>query len=382
MELLHVADAVAREKHIDKDIVLEALEEAIQKAAKSKYGHGQDIRAKIDRKTGVVDLKRYRHVVEEMPTHDADAEDEFDAPSTEGLILLKDAKRIKPDVVLHYTIKPNIYGTLAAAITRTPAINNVCGLGTVFLKNNLVSLVAKGLYKLAFAFPNKVFFQNQDDLNLFAENKLIDESITDILPGSGIDLSKFHPLKKARDKKFSFLMISRLIHDKGVLEYIEAIKILRGRGVDAEFKLLGPKDPLHARGIQLDIIDGWIESNSVDYLGKTDDVKPFLAEADCVVLPSYREGTPRSLLEAASVCKPIVATDVPGCREVVVHGHNGLLCNLKDANDLADKMMEMAAYDAERIHQMGENGRQRVLENFDESIVIDKYIGAINEILK
>ena len=291
-------------------------------------------------------------------------------------------KRIKPDVVLHYTIEPNINGTLAAAITRTPAINNVCGLGTVFLKNNLVSLVAKGLYKLAFAFPNKVFFQNQDDLNLFAENKLIDESITDILPGSGIDLSKFHPLKKARDKKFSFLMISRLIHDKGVLEYIEAIKILRGRGIDAEFKLLGPKDPLHARGIQLDIIDGWIESNSVDYLGKTDDVKPFLAEADCVVLPSYREGTPRSLLEAASVCKPIVATDVPGCREVVVHGHNGLLCNLKDANDLADKMMEMAAYDAERIHQMGENGRQRVLENFDESIVIDKYIGAINEILK
>lgn len=133
-------------------------------------------------------------------------------------------RKVKPDIILHYTIKPNVYGTLAASLLGIPVINNVCGLGTVFLKDNLVSAVALMLYKLSFRFAKKVFFQNPDDLKLFLEKKLVPKNAVDLLPGSGIDLKKFKPMNFSRNEKFTFLLISRLITDKGVLEYIEAIK--------------------------------------------------------------------------------------------------------------------------------------------------------------
>ncbi|MTI19842.1 glycosyltransferase family 1 protein, partial [Fulvivirga sp. RKSG066] len=251
-------------------------------------------------------------------------------------------KKAKPDIVLQYTIKPNIYGTFAASLLKIPAVNNVCGLGTVFLQKNLVSRIALMLYKVAFKFPKKVFFQNKFDEQLFINNELVNKNITDVLPGSGIDSNKFLPQARSKkNKKFTFLLISRLIHDKGIIEYIDAIKRLKSEGVDADFQLLGGKDVEHKRGISEETINSWLESNIVEYLGKTDDVRTYLNDADCIVLPSYREGTPRTLLEAASSEKPIVATDVPGCNNVVENNYNGLLCELKSADDLADKMKQM-----------------------------------------
>src|SRR5688572_6191550 len=135
------------------------------------------------------------------------------------LELLLIYRRIRPDVILHYTIKPNVYGTLAASILKIPVINNVCGLGTVFLKKNLVSAIAILLYKISFRFASKVFFQNPDDLKLFINKKLVDSKAVDLLPGSGIDLRRFQPFEFSRNQKFTFLLISRLITDKGVLEY-------------------------------------------------------------------------------------------------------------------------------------------------------------------
>jgi glycosyltransferase involved in cell wall biosynthesis len=233
---------------------------------------------------------------------------------------------------------------------------------------------------LAFRFPKKVFFQNPDDLTLFVDNKLIKPSVTDILPGSGIDLNHFKPSDFYRNKKFTFLLVSRLITDKGILEYIEAIKQLKSDGVDARFQLLGAKDPYHKRGISLEIIDEWISSNTVEYLGTTRDVREFIKLADCVVLPSYREGTPRTLLEAASIAKPIITTDVPGCHHVVSDHYNGLLCKLKDSADLAQKMKAMMSLDDETLKTMGTNGRKKVENEFDESIVINKYLGAIRSV--
>ncbi len=294
--------------------------------------------------------------------------------------LLAKYRAIKPDVILHYTIKPNVYGSLAAAILRIPTINNVCGLGTIFLKKGWVSSVAIALYKLAFRFPKKVFFQNPDDLSLFVDNKLIKPSITDILPGSGIDLKHFSPADFSRNKKFTFLLVSRLITDKGILEYIDAIKQLQSAGTDARFQLLGSKDPNHKRGIHLGIIDEWIKSGVVEYLGTTQDVRPFIKEADCVVLPSYREGTPRTLLEAASIAKPIITTDVPGCHHVVADNHNGLLCKIKDANDLAHKMKSIMSFSDEKLKTMGLNGRKKIEKEFDETIVINKYFGALRSL--
>jgi len=291
-------------------------------------------------------------------------------------------RRVNPDIILHYTIKPNVYGTLAASLLRIPVVNNVCGLGTVFLKNNLVSFIAIALYKISFRFANKVFFQNPEDLKLFLQKKLVPARAVDILPGSGIDLNKFKPGIFKRNKKFTFLLISRLITDKGILEYIEAVKKLKASGMNANFQVLGAMDPEHKRGIKKKVIQEWINSGIIDYLGTTNDVRSFIDSADCVVLPSYREGTPRTLLEAASSAKPIISTDVPGCNHVVQDNFNGLLCEIKNANDLADKMKQMAGMEDEELRVFGLNGRAKMELEYDESLVINKYLLALAELKK
>jgi glycosyltransferase involved in cell wall biosynthesis len=286
-------------------------------------------------------------------------------------------RRIRPDVILHYTIKPNVYGTLAAAILRIPVINNVCGLGTVFLKKNLVSAVAILLYKISFRFAHKVFFQNPEDLKLFVNKGMVEPHAVDLIPGSGIDLEKFQPLPFRRNKTFTFLLISRLITDKGILDYIDAIKRLRHEGINARFQVLGALDPEHKRGIQVNCVRDWIESDVIEYLGTTVDVRKFIENADCIVLPSYREGTPRTLLEAASSAKPIIATDVPGCNHVVVDNFNGLLCRMKDSVDLAVKMRQLTECPDNTLQAFGRNGRSKMEAEYDENFVINKYLHAL-----
>lgn len=302
-----------------------------------------------------------------------------------GLIveLYKLYKQISPDIILHYTVKPNIYGTLAARAAGIPVINNVCGLGTVFLKKGWVSLVAKSLYKIAFRFPHKVFFQNYDDFQLFVKEKLIKKTIADTVPGSGIDLKKFEPTLVPVDKSraFTFLVISRLIFDKGIIEYVDAIKKLRSEGITARFQILGAKDPIHQRGIPVEIVDQWVNEGLIEYLGTTDDVKSKIELADCVVLPSYREGLPRTLLEAASLGKPIITTNTAGCRHVVEDNENGFLCEVRSADDLAEKMIKMLSLTHEQRKNMGEKGRLKVQQQFDENLVINKYQEAINHLI-
>ncbi|MFM8851468.1 MAG: glycosyltransferase family 4 protein [Cytophagales bacterium] len=287
-------------------------------------------------------------------------------------------RKTMPEIILHYTIKPNVYGTLAAAILKIPVVNNVCGLGTIFLKETVISKFAIALYRLAFRYPKKVFFQNPDDLNLFVNRKLIKEEICDLLPGSGIDLNHFKYIDFKRNSPFTFLFVSRLITDKGILEFIEAVKKLKAKGLQARFQVLGAKDPQHKRSIDVRLVDEWVQSGTIEYLGASRDVRPFISFADCVVLPSYREGTPRTLLEASSSAKPIVTTDVPGCHHVVEHGFNGLLCKIKDADDLAAKMEQMANFDDDTLRQMGKNGRAKMEIEFDEKIVVEKYMQTIH----
>jgi glycosyltransferase involved in cell wall biosynthesis len=296
------------------------------------------------------------------------------------LELLLQYRRIKPDIILHYTIKPNVYGTLAASILRIPVINNVCGLGTVFLKKNIVSAIAIFLYRISFRFAKKVFFQNPEDLKLFVNKKLVSNKSADLVPGSGIDLNKFYPTEFKRNEKFTFLLISRLITDKGVMEYIEAVKKLKASGLDANFQILGAKDPEHKRGIKMDVIEDWIKSDTIEYLGTSNDVRSHIHNADCIVLPSYREGTPRTLLEAASSSKPIIATDVPGCNNVVINQFNGLLCRLKDADDLASKMKEMTHFNDDILRTFGKNGRTKMEAEYSESLVINKYLRALEQV--
>ena len=295
--------------------------------------------------------------------------------------LFKIYKRTTPDIILHFTIKPNIYGTLAAHWLKIPVINNVSGLGTVFLWKNIASRLAIKMYRLVFRYADFVFFQNSDDKDHFLEMVGLRNLKSDVLPGSGIDITKFHPNGKLRNKKFTFLLIARLLIDKGIEEYIEAIKLLRKEGVDAKFQLLGNIDTDHKRGIPLVKIKNWINEGYVDYKGSTDDVKSYINKADCIVLPSYREGTPRTLLEGASMGKALIASDVAGCNSVVIDGVNGYLCRVKDANDLALKMKQMSELSTEALISMGKESRILIENTYNEDFVVQKYISTISTLI-
>ena len=290
-------------------------------------------------------------------------------------------KKLRPDVILHFTIKPNLYGTLAAKLAGIPVINNVSGLGTVFLRENTASKVARALYRFIFRFADKVFFQNGDDLNYFIGQGLVNAAITDVLPGSGVDLAYFRPEEFRRNEPFVFLLAARLIQDKGIREYAEAAQILKQKNVNARFLLVGFKDE-SPFGIGEESLRQWMANGLIEYQGSTDDIRRVICQADCVVLPSYREGTPRSLLEAAAMGKPLVATKVPGCVEVIDDEVNGFLCEAQNAADLAKQMLRMMALDDDQLEQMGRASRRKVEGKFDERFVIRKYHAAIASVSK
>lgn len=289
---------------------------------------------------------------------------------------------VRPLVYLGYTIKPNVYGSIAAHGLGIPVINNIAGLGTTFINHTLLTSVVKRLYRFSLRSSQRVFFQNADDRDLFVNAGLIEARTADILPGSGIDLERFlpSPLQRIDNRGFRFLLVSRMLRDKGIEEFAAAAQIVRQRLPAAQFQLLGPLDTKNANAIPVSRIRHWEQLGLIDYLGDTDDVRPYMRAADCIVLPSYREGTPHSLLEAAAMARPIITTDVAGCREVVDHHANGFLCKTKNAGDLAGKMLRMADLPHERRQAMGAMGRMKVVRQFDEKIVIEKYLTALGQL--
>ncbi|MCC9166488.1 glycosyltransferase family 4 protein [Pontibacter sp. XAAS-A31] len=294
--------------------------------------------------------------------------------------LYRTYKQVKPDVALHYTIKPNIYGAVAAHWAGVPAINNVSGLGTVFLRKNYTYKIALELYRFSFKYPAKVFFQNQDDRRFFVRQKLVKDYVTELLPGSGVDTRKFKPADVfRRGEPFVFLMVARVLYDKGVAEFVEASRLVKAKHPEVKCQLLGALDEQSRAGVKREQLEAWVQSGAIAYLGVTDDVAAVIAQADCVVLSSYREGTPRALLEAAAMAKPLIATNVPGCREVVQPNINGYLCRARSATDLAEKMLQLLTLDEEQLQQMGNASRKLAEEKFDDRIVIQKYKAAIKE---
>lgn len=287
----------------------------------------------------------------------------------------------QPGVFLGFTVKPNVYGSLAAHILGIPVINNIAGLGAVFIRGGWLAKLVQGLYRAALGRSAKVFFQNPDDCQLFLDGRLVQAKVTELLPGSGIDLHRFAvaPMPVACSK-FRFLLIARMLRDKGVDEFVQAAKLLRDRWPSVEFCLLGFVDVQNPAAISRAEVESWVAHGFVNYLGLSDDVRNEIAIADCVVLPSYREGTPRSLLEAAAMGRPIITTDAVGCREVVDHGVNGYLCKVRDAEDLAEKMNQILLLPPEDRLAMGLRGRAKMEAEFDEQIVIGKYLAAIEAI--
>jgi glycosyltransferase involved in cell wall biosynthesis len=291
-------------------------------------------------------------------------------------------RKERPDVFLGFTVKPNVYGSVAAHISGVPVINNVAGLGTVFIKGGWLNRLVRGLYRVALARSRNVFFQNEEDRQLFITGGLVDGALTDRLPGSGVDLKKFEPVPLPERSVIRFLLIARMLWDKGVGEYVEAARLLKSRGLNSEVCLLGFLDVQNPAAISKTQMDEWVAEGVVRYLGVSDNVREEIAQADCVVLPSfYREGTPRTLLEAAAMVRPIITTDSVGCRDVVDDSVNGLLCRPRDASDLADKMERMIGLSYAEREAMGLRGREKVEREFDEKIVIEKYLSAIEAVL-
>ena len=287
-------------------------------------------------------------------------------------------RRVRPSVYLGYTIKPNVYGSLAARILHIPTVNNIAGLGAVFNTNSWLTRLVRLLYTFALARSRRVFFQNEEDRQLFVLGGVVSELISERLPGSGIDLKEFLPAPLPNRSPTRFLMIARMLWDKGVGEFVEAARLLRKSGLNAEFCLLGFLDVQNPSAISRSQMEAWVAEGVVRYLGVSDNVREEIAQADCVVLPSfYREGTPRTLLEAAAMARPIITTDSVGCRDVVDDGVNGFLCRPKDAFDLAEKMHQMFTMSPSVREAMGLRGRKKVEADFDEEIVIRKYLQAI-----
>jgi glycosyltransferase involved in cell wall biosynthesis len=284
------------------------------------------------------------------------------------------------DVVLSYTPKGNIYSALALSGLDRRLIVNVSGLGRVFTQDGFFAQLVKILYRISFRKAEFVFFQNNDDRSVFIKKKIVDPVKTGRLPGSGVDLEHFACVSNNdirisnHSEKTKFLFVARLLWDKGIGEYVAAARAVKSRFPFVKFQVLGSMDSVHASAVPREKLEEWIREGVIQYLGTTDDVRLYLKEADCVVLPSfYREGVPRSLLEAAAMGKPVITTDAIGCRDAVEDKVTGFLCNPRDSHDLAEKMILLISQSQDELFNMGRRAREKMEKEFDENIVLNAY---------
>jgi len=287
--------------------------------------------------------------------------------------ILKVIIKEKPDKIFAYQAKTIIYGCIAAKFARVNEIYALMGgLGSVFRnknRKNLARNIMKIEYKIAFKCCNKVFFQNKDDYKEMLDIGLIREDQVVMINGSGVNMTKF--IQKPIPKDPVFLFIGRIIRDKGVVEYIEAAEIVKKKYPQARIWLVGYFDT-NPTAIKEEEIQPYIDKGTIEYLGSTNDVRPFLEKCSFYVLPSYHEGTPKSVLEAMATGRPIITTDAPGCRETVINGVNGFLVPIRNSDALAEKMIWMIEH-REEAEKMGQESLKICREKFD--------VNKVNEVI-
>lgn len=287
--------------------------------------------------------------------------------------LVRIIREVKPDITFGYTIKPVVYGTIASKISGVRyRYSMITGLGSMFIgkRISIVKIISKILYKVSLMLNHKIFFQNPDDLNDFIKQKLVNKEKTVVVNGSGVNLSYYRltPLPN----ELSFLMIARIIRDKGVIEFLEACREIKEIYPNVRCFLLGGYDR-NPTVLDKDLLDQYCKNGYIEYFGKVSDVRPYITKCSVFVLPSYREGTPRSVLEAMSMGRPIITTDVPGCRETVKDGINGFLVPVKDTKSLFMKM-EWFISNKDKISSMGKASYEYCLEKFDVRKVNEQII--------
>lgn len=293
-------------------------------------------------------------------------------------------RKEKPDFIFHYTIKLNLYGTLAAWFSRVPSVAVTTGLGRLLsTKNSWIRFYANNMYKLTGLLAKEIWFLNQADVNYFLEKKLISKNKARLVPSEGVNVDIFKSIsqKTSSEKKISFLFAGRLIKEKGVLAFVKAAKSISEKKKNVTFNILGFIEPKNPGGLKISQIKNWQNEGFINFLGDTDDIRPFIDNSDCVVLPSYYgEGVPRILLEASAMAKPVITTNITGCRETVTDRVTGFLCEPKNENDLISKIEEFIALSPEDRKIMGQAGRKKIEKEFSEKQIIKIYESFLDEL--
>lgn len=297
--------------------------------------------------------------------------------------LFRAYKHYKPMVIFHFTIKPNIYGTWAATLLGIPSINNISGLGTAFLQSGLLNFFVRFLYKISQSFAHLIFCQNDEDYELLVNKNLVPKNKLYKLPGSGVDIKRFNPTLKEhhpKNKIFTFLYVGRMLEDKGLLELVEAVSKMNSSGQICNLILCGFAQNDNHSDIPEPLLEAWSLLPGIFWMGPSDEVEQVMAGVDAVVLPSYREGMPKSILEALAMELPVVATNVPGCNNIVDNNINGFLCEARNSASLERALKKMLFISTEDRQKMGEEGRKKVKKYFDEEIVIQSLLDAVHSI--
>lgn len=286
-------------------------------------------------------------------------------------------RQLQPDFVFNFTVKMNIYCGLVCALQKIPFANNISGLGTAFIHDSWLFRRVRQLYGLVNRRARKLFFQNEEDLAVFRGNALLGNTPYTLLPGSGVDLLRFQTSPLPESGPFAFIMIARLLGDKGVREYAEACRQLKSEGLDVRCLLVGPLGVSNRTAITEAEVHQWQAEGIVEYLGVTDDVRPLIEQAHVLVLPSYREGMPRTVLEAAAMGRPAIVTDVPGCRHAIEPEVTGWLCHVRSADSLASEMRRVMAMPPSATQKAGNCARQRMEDQFSEELVVQAYLSCL-----
>lgn len=290
---------------------------------------------------------------------------------------IKILKQVKPDVVLTYTVKPNVYGGIACRVTKTPYICNVTGLGSGYLNGGIVQNIVKNLSKLSFTRANRVFFQNTADMELLTKQNVVSNN-SRLLPGSGVNLNNYNVLPyPSEDEPINFNFVARVMKDKGIDEYLEAARIIKQKYKNTVFNVIGMIDQPHYK----EVLEKYEKEGIIKYHGFQVDMRPFIEKCNCTINPSYTEGMSNVLLESSACGRPIIASNIPGCREIIEEGINGYTFEVKNVNSLINKIEKFIKSNHEEKINMGILGRKKVEKEFDREIVVNTYVKEIKNIL-
>jgi glycosyltransferase involved in cell wall biosynthesis len=299
--------------------------------------------------------------------------------------IIKLFRAVKPDLVHLITIKPILLGGIAARIVGiNGVIAAISGLGYVFIDKGLIASTrrwaVKVLYRISLGHKNlRVICQNLTDLNYIQKTASLPNRSLTVIDGSGVSLQKFQYTVDT-NKIPKVIMASRMLKDKGVLEFVEAAKIIQNSGIQAAFILVGSPDPGNPTSIPISQIQDWAKKDILEFWGHQEDMNKILGQASIIALPSYREGFPKVLIEAAAVGRPVVTTDVAGCRDAIYNGITGVLVPPKDSNALAEEIKKLIV-SPETCHKMGMEGRKMAEDRFDEKITIERHLSIYDQVL-